>query len=118
MANKEMQELKVVDYIDRFEVLDILSKEADFFAEPPMDKEDYAKLKLLLEIKFKIDVLPTAKVVEVKHGEWVKERHYNASLDGGYFELYHCSECNTSSAHDKDNFCSGCGAKMDGGDTE
>ena len=107
MANEET--LKVVDYIDRFEVLNLLSKEADFFANPPMDKEDYAKLKLLLEIKFKIDRLPTADVEEVRHGEW-KE------AEGGLF--YCCTNCGYIVEYQLTNYCPRCGAKMDGGKEE
>ena len=105
MANEET--LKVVDYIDRFEVLNLLSKETDFFANPPMDKEDYAKLKLLLEIKFKIDRLPTADVEEVKRGHWITNPR------GFCF----CSECLTSGSPYWKR-CPICEAKMDGGKEE
>ena len=44
--------------------------------------------------------LPTADVVEVKHGEWL--------LDG------RCSECLENPLTTHKNFCPNCGAKMDG----
>lgn len=114
MANEET--LKVVDYIDRFEVLNLLSKEADFFANPPMDKEDYAKLKLLLEIKFKIDRLPTADVEEVRHGEWIEEfakSTINRLTGEDSTIVYRCSRCGRYESQ-KEPYCN-CGAKMDGG---
>lgn len=55
-----------------------------------------------------VDKLPTADVVEVKHGEWLKQ-------NGGFFVL--CSLCSKASAT-KGNYCHSCGAKMDGGKAE
>ena len=55
---------------------------------------------------------PTADVVEVKHGEWI----YRDSDIG--WKCYECSSCNTiHTFYDEDplsNYCSHCGAKMDG----
>lgn len=59
-----------------------------------------------------IDHLPTADVVEVKHGEWIKKHG-----------IYVCSECDFTCPYDVvgDNmeyweclYCRNCGAKMDG----
>ncbi len=55
MANEEIKLLKVIDYIDRFEVLAILDEQINFCAEPPVDK---AVLELLCELKVRIkDIL-------------------------------------------------------------
>lgn len=62
---------------------------------------------------------PTADVVEVKHGEWVK---YSTDL---YGSNHKCSKCGNLADEDNSghyailtNYCSNCGAKMDGGKTE
>ena len=66
---------------------------------------------VLLPFKHLFDI-PTAEVVEVKHGEWEK------------FEIPHmmrCSECGVSDLdihRTKFDFCPYCGAKMDGGNAE
>ena len=58
----------------------------------------------------RIENAPTADVVEVKHGEWIK---------GG--SHYGCSECCTSILYNiwgyecYSDYCPHCGAKMDGG---
>ncbi len=49
-----------------------------------------------------IDKLPTADVVEVKHGEW--------DING---EFCQCSVCDNFAGYDYD-YCPYCGAKMDG----
>lgn len=54
---------------------------------------------------------PSADVVEVRHGEWI---------DTGDFELdniysgWKCSLCGHIFCGNKTNYCSNCGAKMDG----
>ena len=49
--------------------------------------------------------LPSADVVEVKHGEWISEcePHYECSECHHWFHLYQFM-----------NYCPNCGAKMDG----
>lgn len=51
--------------------------------------------------------IPTADVVEVKHGEWIKTPCSEKDGDA------HCSECNHWDWSDC-KYCSECGAKMDG----
>ena len=79
-----------------------------------IDKEAF-KRKLIDEKNFfpamvarALEEMPTADVVEVKHGEWKWDER---------FSDYTCSLC-----HNWDlttpNYCSNCGAKMDGGMTE
>jgi rubrerythrin len=47
---------------------------------------------------------PTADVVEVKHGKWIKDKN-----------RYTCSECGFYyfANNSKSNYCPNCGAKMD-----
>lgn len=51
----------------------------------------------------------------VVHGRWMKREH-----DDGYgpYDLYHCSECDAATAHNKMEFCYHCGAIMDTGGSE
>ena len=53
-----------------------------------------------------INSLPTIDAVPAKHGEW--------EYIGGYGYKYRWSEC-VMCAERKTNYCSYCGAKMDGG---
>lgn len=54
--------------------------------------------------------LPTADVVEVKHGEWIT---LEAEIG-----LYSCSLCGHKILRAECNYCPNCGAKMDGGKTD
>ena len=54
-----------------------------------------------------LDEQPTADVVEVKHGEWVKNGKTRTCSCCGYFYINVDME--------DDNYCPNCGAKMDGG---
>ena len=62
-----------------------------------------------------VKTLPTADVVEVKHGEW--EEYW----DDDYMECFHrCSECKNDAPAKRDtycdqvltNYCPNCGVKM------
>lgn len=68
-----------------------------------------------------IENLPSADVVEVKHGYWIKSIHKETPIikDGRFFEKEHevfcCSVCDVKIVGLKDmSFCPFCGAKMDG----
>ena len=60
-----------------------------------------------------VDLMPTADVVEVKHGKWLKK------TDDIYY-WYECSECSERPPCDRyketffSDYCPHCGAKMDG----
>lgn len=51
MSNEEVKPLQVIDYIDRFQVFEILDKYAGWFAEPPVYLKE---LELIHEIKTRI----------------------------------------------------------------
>ena len=65
-----------------------------------------------MRIKF-LDKIPTADVVEVKHGEWIED-----SLVDGAVSCSLCAYTDYRFNYDKDewgsNYCPNCGAKMDG----
>ena len=58
-----------------------------------------------------INQLPTVDAVEVVHGRW-------ENITGGMIKLGDCSECKKRQPELGTNFCSNCGAKMDGGKDE
>ena len=72
----------------------------------------------------KLKEAPTANVVEIRHGEWVKDRAtikcsccgFGMFQDGYFFMDGECFSTN----NDKytPNYCPHCGAKMDGKDGE
>ena len=59
------------------------------------------------EILAALEATPTADVEEVRHGEWI----YSENEFGEAF--YRCSICDCQTRY-KENYCSECGAKMDG----
>ena len=68
---------------------------------------DYKEaLKMLLQ---KIEDIPSADVQPVKHGKWV----FNKPPDDWIMSLYTCDQCGHLE-EGKPNYCSHCGAKMDG----
>lgn len=54
-----------------------------------------------------VDAMPTADVVEVRHGEWIRYPHGSG---------IHCSLCRHKRRYKdaNDAYCPNCGAKMDG----
>ena len=69
--------------------------------------------RIITRLKERITKIPTADVVEVKHGKW------KLNKDGSGI----CSECGRTQKNvwdydNSQNFCGHCGAKMDGGKAE
>lgn len=56
-----------------------------------------------------LDDIPAADVQEVRHGKWEEIRDAYGQLEG-----WMCKECGRETKA-KVNYCSNCGAKMDGG---
>ena len=61
-----------------------------------------------------LDIVPSADVAEVRHGEWeensrtsISERHRQI-----HYSIYKCSRCNHANGRYKSNFCPNCGADM------
>lgn len=62
-----------------------------------------------------VEMLPTADVVQVRHGGWAPV----PSSDMVTGKAYKCSECKRMRYGSfKPNYCANCGAKMDGKDNE
>lgn len=81
-------------YIDADELMVTLSKDLPYKAS----------------VKRVLMQAPEADVVEVRHGEWIKQEDYLTIY--GKDILYVCSEC-TAKYTDMSNYCPYCGAKMD-----
>lgn len=63
----------------------------------------------VVELYEELKDIPAADVVEVRHGRWEKVRVNPAAIE------FCCSECGHQSVLGWDNYCSNCGARMDGG---
>ena len=67
-------------------------------------------------IKRDIETIPTADVVEVKHGEWIPIVKQDDYLEPPYCDTIKCSECGQEAdvSFHETPYCFRCGAKMDG----
>ena len=73
--------------------------------------------KCIEEVFKKFEVLTSADVVEVKHGEWIVAEECKIPLSHGYIrteKTYICPFCHYH-FRKKMKYCGECGAKMDGG---
>lgn len=57
-----------------------------------------------------IKAIPTADVVEVRHGRWIDTDNY--------YQRWKCSVCGCHTRDAAPNYCPNCGAIMDGGNDE
>lgn len=94
------------DYIKREDAIDALSEAQrttsnDEFGSSVETEWETAGLALAKAV---VNEVPSADVVESKHGKWL--------LDG------RCSECFEYSLSSHKNFCPNCGADMRGSDNE
>ena len=60
-----------------------------------------------------VDAMPTADVVEVRHGHWIEHIEKPSWLEDDVEVYYNCSECGTSHWSIMPPYCPECGAKMD-----
>lgn len=107
-------------YLTKEEVVQELYKVSHRLSDPPIDKAELETIKELHSIMHKIEQMPTADVVEVKHGEW---EEVDSTPKG---QMFHCSVCHKTAyfpqpTRDKTwkkqcpyTYCPNCGAKMDG----
>ena len=101
-------------YIDADKLSEALQEEFEF--EPTLatkEQDQWFKRGIKCAIR-NVDRIPTADVVEVKHGTWSRGAEPSGSV------YAHCSACNRK----MNSYCYGyahcplCGAKMDGGKAE
>ena len=55
--------------------------------------------------------IPSADVVEVRHGEWLPDVYAKDAKTGYEYTVFKCSECGGGCAS-RNNFCHRCGADM------
>jgi hypothetical protein len=79
-----------------------------------VDQVRGAILRVCPSASYIVDRLPAVDAVPVIYGEWIQKRHEDPRGD---FNLYHCSECDSPNAQQR-NFCPECGAKMRGATDE
>lgn len=98
------------EYIEREALLkDIEEERPENWTDSEAERQaenDFYKYREIVEIQ------PTADVVEVKHGRWIKASAYN----DGIFNTAKCSVCETFQPigeWDWQAYCPNCGAKMD-----
>lgn len=99
----------MAEYIERETLFEEIRKEFRPYWQIPCDYEDRVTQKMVTKMRGLIDKLPSADVVEVRHGRWVEEG----------CGLLVCSKCNFEYDHSGMPFeglyyCPKCGAKMDG----
>ena len=104
----------MADYIDRSKVLDLIKDKADGYPY-----FEYPTINLVHAIKD----IPSADVMEVRHGEWLeKETFHDENADViSEWQSARCSVCNKYNTtpylyyFTDYNFCPNCGADMRGG---
>lgn len=93
-------------YIDADKQIERYSKKLGFYIDEEGEDRFSAKCE---EIRAAISALynaPTADVVEVVHGEWIRQDEI--------FTRFMCSECGTKNHNIRWRYCPNCGTKMDG----
>lgn len=99
----------MAEYIEREALIEAI--DAEFFKTDPGGEAQIG----VLSCRSVARTIPTADVVEVKHGRWVEREDFDNDV------YYDCSVCRESFCFiegvPEDNFycyCPNCGAKMDG----
>lgn len=113
-SNKDSLEMPTTttsDYIKKEDVIQEVIYELDAF--------DHVPQALIDKIKRDVDTLPTADVVEARHGKWSHDYIKDGMKYNDWFNL-HCSVCGEMQRDTwgKWNYCPYCGAKMDGEEQE
>lgn len=91
-------------YIDRDKAIAYVEEQYRLF------KDDEGKQAIVEECVEALKFTPTADVVEVKHGNWIR---YTEDIHRYGIREYECSECGSCMDYEGD-YCSKCGAKMEG----
>ena len=112
------------EYIER-EAVHRLARSLNRYIWKNPDKSKYRTTVDIDDVQFGIDKIPTADVVEVRHGEWIETQEPLGWCD---VDCAECSVCHESWIIDEDSsiddykymwhYCPHCGAKMDGKEVE
>lgn len=94
------------EYIERNKLFEAIKNES-------MTQFDWSEKVDLEEFEKVLNNIPTADVVEAKHGKWIEHLHF--SFEGSYTGVdYECSRCGYNDYVDEEyNYCPNCGAKME-----
>ena len=98
------------EYIER-EAVHRLVRSLNKYTWKNPDKPKYRTTVDIDDVQFGIDKIPTADVVEVRHGKWIENSCYNiCSVCEKYVRAW-----NDDGDLQEFAYCPHCGAKMDGG---
>jgi rubrerythrin len=104
----------MADYIDREVLIAFLKRVRK---QIPHDIKDFnTRDCMLLNLEQFVSTLPSADVVEVRHGEWLIQKKQAPNGRRILYEIKTCSVCGKTHGRHKPNYCPNCGAKMDGAD--
>ena len=95
-------------YIKLEEAIEVCNKYKTFHKK----ENSLLGMAIANDIYLDIDNLPTADIVEVKHGEWILTKTEFGWNCCEYPKEYTCSECGRTEPQEEP-YCH-CGAKMDG----
>ena len=102
------------DYIDRKAVGEQFHKLIVAFysayAKDGKDERLAALLEFSLAARSVINAIPSADVIEVRHGRWIEQ---SPDFDLCGVAYYKCSECGKEQQLNS-HYCQFCGARMDG----
>lgn len=107
----------MTEYIEREVLLEKLHEVGGCGAEPNTWADGYDKA---VDLAYgMVQMMPTADVAPVRHGQWEKSEDIYLG-----FDVFCCSECGEEwvfeslddTVLEKYRYCPACGAKMDGGE--
>lgn len=105
----------MAEYLTKEEVVQELYKVSHRLSDPPIDKAELETIKELHSIMHKIEQMPAADVVEVKHGYWkLTGRKLTCSVCGHKAYIGTDDKGLLKEEADLHRYCFHCGAKMDG----
>ena len=113
----------MAEYITKEEAVQELYKVSHRLSDPPIDTTENEIIKVLHSLMHKIEQIPAANVIEVKHGYW--KPLPAQSVTGTLNVEAECSNCGrevvyqiVNNRYEFENFCPHCGVKMRGESNE
>lgn len=100
----------MAEYIKRDELAKWLKDESDSYSTKDVAPVGWTLIGLINELS----KIPSADVVERKHGKWIGIPHKTISKRNRtvHSMVYICPLCRYSNGRHKSNFCPNCGARM------